>query len=340
MNYLLALLTVAGFSSICLAQTPCDSLLQASFTPQHVEGNSYLFNNSSNTASPPNTLYYWSFGDGAAQSGSTGMHTYGQTGTHTVCLYAFMGGCVDTTCQELQVGGDVPECNAEFQFEASQQHADSIHFNADQNGADHHYWHFGDGTIADNNDPWHVYAGPGTYVACLTVTNEVDGQSCTDTWCDTVLVTGGDVPECNAEFQFEASQQHADSIHFNAIQTGADHYYWHFGDGTIADNNDPWHVYAGPGTYVACLTVTNEVDGQSCTDTWCDTVLVTGGDVPECNAEFQFEASQQHADSIHFNAVQNGADHYYWQFGDGSIADNQDPWHVYAGPGTYVACLT
>ncbi|MFZ1619007.1 MAG: PKD domain-containing protein, partial [Flavobacteriales bacterium] len=35
----------------------------------------------------------------------------------------------------------------------------------------------------------------------------------------------------------------------------AQHYQWHFGDGTTSDNPMPMHTYDQPGTYTACLLV-------------------------------------------------------------------------------------
>ncbi|MEO5584024.1 MAG: PKD domain-containing protein, partial [Flavobacteriales bacterium] len=138
MKHLYTLLLFAGFSSFCFGQVPCDTLLVASFTPQHGEGNSYVFHNTSSSDSPLHTVYYWSFGDGATQSDHTGTHTYAEAGSYVVCLYAVLEDCTDTMCQELQVLGDGgPDCNAQFQFSSSPQHADSVQFNPGQANANH-----------------------------------------------------------------------------------------------------------------------------------------------------------------------------------------------------------
>lgn len=50
-------------------------------------------------------------------------------------------------------------------------------------------------------------------------------------------------------------------------------YAWDFGDGTTGAMPLENHVYAAPGTYVVCLTVSNAVD--SCSATHCDTLVIS-----------------------------------------------------------------
>jgi PKD repeat protein len=50
-------------------------------------------------------------------------------------------------------------------------------------------------------------------------------------------------------------------------------YAWDFGDGNTSSSPLPNHIYAGPGTYAVCLTVSDAAAG--CTDTFCDTITVT-----------------------------------------------------------------
>jgi hypothetical protein len=47
-------------------------------------------------------------------------------------------------------------------------------------------------------------------------------------------------------------------------------YFWSFGDGTSSNQAFPSHTYAVPGTYVICLTIT---DNNGCTSTSCDSSM-------------------------------------------------------------------
>ena len=90
--------------SLGASAQPCDSLVQAAFEPQQLSANAFVFNNTSWSYSPPNTTYYWTFGDGTQQNDHTGSHTYTE-GVYQVRLYAIVGNCgVDTTCQYVQAG--------------------------------------------------------------------------------------------------------------------------------------------------------------------------------------------------------------------------------------------
>ena len=58
---------------------------------------------------------------------------------------------------------------------------------------------------------------------------------------------------------------------------------WDFGDGSTSSLKDPLHKYDSPGTYLVCLTVSNQYDS----DTFCREVTV---DVPNATEESQPQA--------------------------------------------------
>ena len=62
-------------------------------------------------------------------------------------------------------------------------------------------------------------------------------------------------------------------------------YSWDFGDGIGTSTfQNPTYIYASPGTYNACLTMTNINTG--CTDTYCDLVMVTFTGIIEDRSKF------------------------------------------------------
>lgn len=60
------------------------------------------------------------------------------------------------------------------------------------------------------------------------------------------------------------------NVQFTDLSTAANQWTWDFGDGNYATNQNPSHTYASPGTYIACLIVS---DG-ACSDTICKTINI------------------------------------------------------------------
>ena len=292
--------------------------------------------------------YSWAFGDGTYSTLQAPWHVYPGPGGYSCCLTVtdttYGGTCSDIWCDSVYVTAlTAPSCNAHYTYYPKTTNPDSIHFIHQTNGSTAHYhWNFGDGNSSTYSDPWHLYAGPGVYYSCLTVTDTVCGGTCSDTWCDSVHVMAAPAPACNAHFSHYSKTTNADSVHFYPPTNGSGaHYSWTFGDGSSSTLMAPWHLYAGYGVYYACLTVTDTTSGGTCTDTWCDSIRVTGPAAPSCNAHFSHYSKTTYPDSVHFYTQTNGSTaHYQWTFGDGSSSTQLNPWHVYPGPGGYSACLT
>ena len=64
------------------------------------------------------------------------------------------------------------------------------------------------------------------------------------------------------------------SVDFTDMSTNAATWFWDFGDGSTSTDQNPSHIYAGPGNYTVCLTA---VSSAGCFDTTCQTVSVIVG---------------------------------------------------------------
>lgn len=116
---------------------------------------------------------------------------------------------------------------------------------------------------------------------------------------------------------------------FNNTGSGAQQYFWDFGDGNTDTTASPSHTYASSGTYTVCQILTN-VCGA---DTTCQTINVC----PLPNATFNHTSNQL---AVSFaGASPNNPTSWHWDFGDGNTATTQNPTHNYAMPGTYTVCL-
>lgn len=222
-------------------------------------------------------------------------------------------------------------CDASFAWYASPSNADSIHFYATGSNFSGQYWSFGDGTTSTSANPWHIYSGPGTYVACRTINDS--GVYCT--FCDTIII-GGTIPApCNAHFGYYPLGTNPSYIHLYAVMANAQAYVWIFGDGTTnGSGSNTWHYYSAPGTYHVCLYVNDS--GTWCS--YCDSITVLP--TSSCYSHFA-HYSLSNPDSVHFYPTgTNGAIGYLWHFGDGTTSNQQYPWHYYTSAGTYQVCLT
>jgi len=176
----------------------------------------------------------------------------------------------------------------------------------------------------------HTYANPGTYIVCLTIS---DSLSCTNTFCDTVVVSGTGTGNCQSAFTYTSDSTNT-IFQFLNNSTGTNlTYLWSFGDGSTSTAQNPQHTYATSGIYGACLTVSN----GTCTSYSCDTLYV--GSTSSCSACFVWNANV--IGGVQFNSCSAGTQlTYSWDFGDGTTSNQPNPLHVYANSGTYTACLT
>ena len=275
-----------------------------------------------------NVTFYWHFGDGTIGSGRYPWHGYSQPGTYHVCLYVYISGtnCLDSSCNNITI---VSPCNlnAAWQYYTI---GDSAHFYAaDTSTSANYYWHFGDGTTGTGRLPWHHYTQPGTYYACLYVSNTA--LNCLDSFCSTVVIGSGCT--VNSSWSYTVS---GDTVRFVGADTNtAAHHIYNFGDGTYSTSGvNVTHVYSGPGTYHVCFYV--YIPGSTCSDSTCNDIIIDSS----CNVNAAWQYYAYGTDSAHFYASNTvGNVSYYWHFGDGTVGTGSNPWHGYSQPGTYHVCL-
>ncbi len=199
-------------------------------------------------------------------------------------------------------------------------------------------WTFGDGTSAVNQQPTHTYNFTGFATVCLTV---YFTDSCSATFCDSVLTRQGGVPLCAASF---TSAIAPGGVFFTDNSYSADSivsYDWDFGDGTTQSGPNPVHVYSANGTYTVCLTITS---ASACTDTYCSTIAIQNGGT-QCFANFSSTPilGTTMVDFIDNSTADSGATivSYSWDFGDSlGFSSLQNPTYAYGAPGVYYVCLS
>ncbi len=113
-------------------------------------------------------------------------------------------------------------------------------------------WDFGDGTTSHDLNPGHIFANPGNYKISLTVENEV-GR-------DTMSIVLSELSQTSIPIvsgfnftHFNSNVFAPNKVIFTNTSSGANQFYWYFGDG-LEDNDDaPEHIFQDAGTYTVMM---------------------------------------------------------------------------------------
>lgn len=132
---------------------------------------------------------------------------------------------------------------------------------------------------------------------------------------------------CDASFTFVTIDDNLISFEASSENIGDQtEFMWDFGDGNTSTEANPSHQYSTSGDYTVCLTITDFIQGQSCSDTQCQTVTVDAF-IVECSANFTIETNDEGV--VTFNPSSE-SDYYYWDFGDNSPTSTEsNPTHEY-----------
>ena len=232
--------------------------------------------------------YSWDFGDGTTGSGISPSHTYGASGTYTVCLTVYC--CDDTTIAYticLIVTVDCPACDlpsgAGFDCVINNcTLAVGAFYTDDYDGQLCFLYEWGDGTPpAFGEIAAHTYFASGTYTVCLTI------FCCNDPLvnmvvCKEVTVEcNGNCPEpCELDPRFvwntdPFTYAQGCCVHFTDVSVAGTYtnitgWSWDFGDGTTSNQQNPTHCYTNDNAvHTVCLTITGTSPEGTCTETFC-----------------------------------------------------------------------
>jgi gliding motility-associated-like protein len=219
------------------------------------------FTSTSTPGSGAITSWAWDFGNGSTGTGSSVAHTYGQAGTYTPVLsIQDANGCFASVANPgmIQVLSTFPT----VQFSASPATTcpvpATVNFNntSSGNGSLTGTWTFGDAegtTQSGTGTVSHDYAAPGTYQACLQVT---DANGCQAQTCSNVNILSAANPMFTVNNTTVCT---GSAVSFtNQTTPAANQYSWDFnGDGNPDSfSANPVYVFQTPGTYQPQLTAT------------------------------------------------------------------------------------
>jgi len=291
--------------------------------------------------------YIWNFGDGSPDTALTGnqvYHTYTTVGNFRVRLIAIdSSSCnvVDTGYLNIRVRTD--RAIVDFDF-AKIGDCKSLNYQFTNTSTapsgklfvipDDFTWNFGDGTgpQTGNNIVTHAFAGPGTYLVNL-ILSDTNYCNSPDSLTDTLRVS----PIVKA--QFEVSDGCAPYYaYFNNTSLGGLQFKWTFGDGGTSTDMYPTYLYTDTGTYTVHMTA---IDSGSCNIISDTSMIIHVHGKPTALFNTTPLPADYNTPTVFHNNSMN-ATHYTWYFGDNDSTNtvNADPvTHQYLYTGTFNACL-
>lgn len=205
------------------------------------------------------TSYNWTFSNGISSSLTSPSVSFSEQGEYNVQLQVSNTfGCEDILQHDFRI---VPQPLADFAPILIDDCAPQtvVFDNATLNATDY-YWDFGNGAISTDANPVVAYNEAGSYDVSLVAT--YDGL------CFDSLQLSGSVnllPRPVAAFSWELpTEVYRGIVLFNNESTGADNYFWDFGNGTSSTETNPVHDYEQNGSWQVSLLATSL---NGCADT-------------------------------------------------------------------------
>jgi gliding motility-associated-like protein len=203
-------------------------------------------------------------------------------------------------------------------------------------------WIFGDGQSSVLQNPTMTFTGAGYLSVTLIVTESGTGNEDTLKIDSLIHV----VPSPNADFKIGNNTKGCVplAVAFTDLSTSSDgaitEWSWDMGDGNIITTQNVNHSYTSPGVFSVHLQVTNE---YHCVDdiTYSDTIFAS------TKPHIQISADITHYCSvpvdIHFQNNSTGSTtptEFYWNFGNGDTAVDENPTETYTELGLYDVILS
>lgn len=274
------------------------------------------FQNTSVNAS----TYEWHFGDGFIDLSTSPQHTYNSTGTDStvfeVTLMAWSEfGCVDTITQPLIVH---PQPAVSFTTDVPSGCGPlEVTFTNNSQFAADFIWSYGDNHFSDTTAlvHTHTFYNPTSETVVYEVKLEATNSfGCKDSQTINITV----FPEVTAGFNItpEACSPFVPEIENTSL--GAVSYLWDFGNGQISNAVNPV-IQLENNTdasveYEVILIAENQF---GCSDTVAHTIIIHP--TPQVAFEVTAVSSCAPFEAI-FDNQSEGADSFFWSFGDGTFA--------------------
>ncbi len=269
-----------------------------------------------------NRLWTFTGGIPATSTEANPVVVFNNAGTYSVSLEVSNAAGTDTETTQSYITVEAPPIPM---FSPTITGA-TVTFNNQSSNGNSYSWDLGDGTMTDEESPFHIYDTDGVYDVSLTVTNSCGSVTTTQ---QITIVTPP-----SAAFSVDNSNGCAPlTVTFNNLSSqNSENYSWTFEGGTPETSTEPnpTVVYNTPGVYNVVLTVSNAAGN----DVAEEIGIIVVEDIPMAGFDLTLDDP-----AVDLTNTSINADSYEWHFGDGATSDEADPSHTYTSAGTFEVML-
>ena len=193
-------------------------------------------------------------------------------------------------------------------------------------------WNFGDSGTSSLNSPTHSYINPGTYTVTHVVTSS---NGCKDT-----IMKPIDIYFLPQAFFYQNTPcvgnltQFVDSS--KTLSGSLISWNWNFGDNSSSGIQNPPHAFSQAQNYTVSLIVTSSF---GCKDTIKKTVTVIPGPIGAFSINPNPLEALETASFTDLTTGPSSITNWFWNFGDSTATNVQNPQHSYNGQGDYSVIL-
>ena len=279
----------------------------------------------SNETSVGANIFLWEFGDGEISILQNPNHVYDSIGIYDIALTASIDGECSTTAI---FSSDIAVfASPIISFTADTTQVCSLPFNVNFNdntiNAVYWSWDFGDGNISYSSNPSNIYSESGEYDVSLLVQNDYGCQS-SSTFEKYIIAN--QLSALNFSAYPETSCAGEDITFFQTSSLLNSDFEWDFGDGNTSSSQSPIHQYEQTGDYNVSLIA----NVSSCKDTFTIFDYIK---IIQPSAIFEEIYNCDIPLEVEFISYTIGADHVFWDFGDGTTSTLLNPIHTFSNFG-------
>lgn len=270
-------------------------------------------------------LYRWNINNQWITGTTAPTHQFDDPGVYDITLEITTDGCVDQitypsliTISDVEAGFNIIQTSLckPFEIELTNQSNNAVNWS----------WNIDQNIVTNDTNMKHQFTATSTEIT-LGIS---DAIGCTDTLTKTFsphLINASFTPSNTigcAPFE----------VDFNSSSQQVVASYWDFGDGTTSTETNPSHTYTSAGIY----NVTQIVEGPGgCLDTLYKSNLIEAFAV---DANYTVDTNVTCVPTVlNFKGVGQDVTSWYWDFGDNSFSNLQNPTHIYNTAGTYEITL-
>jgi gliding motility-associated-like protein len=284
------------------------------------------------SAGTTNAAWFWDFGDGTQSTQKNPLHVYTTAGNFTVNVKVTNDkGCYAVLAKQAYikvVNGVASAFTNTLPTVCRPPYNISFTNSSTGPGTLSWFWDFGDGSTSTNPNPLHTYSTPGNYTVSLATTSSV---GCSDT-----LRKAGALNIENIQTTFSAPDSICTNsdISFSNTSTPAPvSSFWSFGDGNTSSVTSPTKSYSAPGIYNVTLKNTYTY----CTDSFSKPVKILSRPVAAFTANTTSKCKPDL--TVDFQDQSTNAVSWFWDFGDSTTSNQENPTHTYTTYGNFTVKL-